>query len=409
MSKTIWYISKYCAIPDKKSKGSRGWHLMKEFVNKGYQSVIISSDSNNSTNSHSFSSSTEYILKEGVHIMLLKTLKYSVAKSFLRILSWFHFEWNLLWLKKNFFSKPDVIIVSSLSILTIINGYFLKKKYKCKLVFEIRDIWPLTLTEEGGFSSYNPAIILLQFLEIWGYKKSDLIIGTMPNLSEHVKNVIGSTIRAVHCIPMGVDLEFIKNTQSISPDYIKRYLNPDYFNIVYAGTIGITNALDTFFKAANELSKNSKIRFVVVGDGPLKKKFQKEFGHLPNLVFAPRVYENQIQSVLHNTDVLYLSVFKSKIWNFGQSMNKVIDYMLSNKPIIASYTGYPSMINEASCGYFIPAENPHLLVKEIKRLYLMTKSELNEIGKNGRDWLFKNRTYQKLADDYLRLLFDYKK
>ena len=279
---------------------------------------------------------------------------------------------------------------------------------KCKLVFEIRDIWPLTLTEEGGFSRYNPAIIFLQYLEIWGYKKSDLIIGTMPNLSEHVKNVIGSTIRPVNYIPMGVDLEITKNTQSISSDYIERYLNPDYFNIVYAGTIGITNALDTFFKAANELSKNYKIRFIVVGDGPLKKKFQKEFKHLSNLIFAPRVYGNQVQSVLLNADVLYFSVFKSKIWNYGQSLNKVIDYMLSNKPIIASFSGYPSMINEANCGYFIPAENPQLLVKEIKRLYLMTETELNEIGKNGSDWLFKNRTYQKLADDYLKLIFDYK-
>ncbi len=34
-------------------------------------------------------------------------------------------------------------------------------------------------------------------------------------------------------------------------------------------------------------------------------------------------------------------------------MNKVVEYMLAGKPIIASYTGYPSMINEAECGYFV--------------------------------------------------------
>ena len=79
--------------------------------------------------------------------------------------------------------------------------------------------------------------------------------------------------------------------------------------------------------------------------------------------------------------------------------------MFSNKPILASYNGYPSMINEANCGYFITPENSKLLAKEIKRLYLMTKSELNQIGKNGRDWLLKNRTYKKLADDYLKILF----
>lgn len=82
--------------------------------------------------------------------------------------------------------------------------------------------------------------------------------------------------------------------------------------------------------------------------------------------------------------------------------------MFSNKPILASYSGYPSMINEANCGYFITPEDPKLLAKEIKRLYFMTKYELNKIGKKGRDWLLRNRTYKKLADDYLKILFSSK-
>ena len=36
--------------------------------------------------------------------------------------------------------------------------------------------------------------------------------------------------------------------------------------------------------------------------------------------------------------------------------------MLASKPIIASYTGYPSMINEANCGYFENTSN----AKELK-------------------------------------------
>jgi len=46
--------------------------------------------------------------------------------------------------------KPDVIVASSLSPLTVVNGFLLRKRYRCRLVFEIRDIWPLTITEEGA-------------------------------------------------------------------------------------------------------------------------------------------------------------------------------------------------------------------------------------------------------------------
>ena len=76
-----------------------------------------------------------------------------------RILSWLDFEWQLLGLPKEKLQTPDVVIVSSLSLLTILNGLLWKVRYKCRLIFEVRDIWPLTVTEEGGFTSWNPFVL----------------------------------------------------------------------------------------------------------------------------------------------------------------------------------------------------------------------------------------------------------
>ena len=66
-------------------------------------------------------------------------------------MSWLHFEWRLLRSDGNSLPRPDAIIVSSLSILTILNGLWIRRRYRTRLIFEIRDIWPLTLVEEGGF------------------------------------------------------------------------------------------------------------------------------------------------------------------------------------------------------------------------------------------------------------------
>ena len=151
----------------------------------------------------------------------------------------------------------------------------------------------------------------------------------------------------------------------MSSEYVDKYLNSNYFKIVYAGNISLNNSLNTLFEAAQLLKKDSKIKFVLVGDGPEKNNYIKKFKHLSNLIFAPKVNKNQVQSVLKQADVLYLSTRNQKRWQYGQSLNKLIDYMFSNKPIIASYNGYPSMINEANCGYFIPPEEPKLLVNAV--------------------------------------------
>lgn len=247
MKKTIWYITKYFSPKTASSPGGRGWFLIEEMSKAGCETVVITSDSNNLVDVPDLERRVTEQTVSGVKIIWLKTLKYSVAKSVTRILSWFHFEWNLFFLDKKALPRPDVIIVSSLSLLTIINGLLLKRKYKCRLVFEVRDIWPLTIVEEGGFSNGNLFVKALSVLEKLAYKRSDLIVGTMPNLAEHVRTETGVS-RPVFCIPMGVSDEHLSEAKELPDEYVQQYFSTPKFRVVHAGTIGITNALEVFLK-----------------------------------------------------------------------------------------------------------------------------------------------------------------
>jgi glycosyltransferase involved in cell wall biosynthesis len=315
-----------------------------------------------------------------------------------------HFELNLFLFSKKSLPRPDVIVVSSLSILTILNGLYLKQKYKCRFVLEIRDIWPLTLVEEGGFSECNPFVLLLSFLEKLGYRQADLIIGTMPNLEQHVREVSASTSDVV-CVPMGVSESQFNQKSWLDQAYKDKYLSSSKFKVVHAGTVGITNALETFFEAANLLRSNQSVEFVLVGDGALLKHFKSLYGGLPNLVFAPKVPRQTVQAVLSECDVVYFSAYPSKVWTYGQSLNKIIDYMLSGKPVIGSYGGYPSMINEANCGVFVPPGDPRALADEVVKFSKMSRQQLTEIGNRGRSWLLVNRNYKSLSADFAEAIF----
>ncbi len=83
-------------------------------------------------------------------------------------------------------------------------------------------------------------------LEKFAYKNSDIIVGTMPNLGEHVQNILGFP-KPTYCVPMGIDPEVLNLQKCVDDDFINQYFSEDKFYVVYAGTIGITNALDTFF------------------------------------------------------------------------------------------------------------------------------------------------------------------
>ncbi|MCC6289105.1 MAG: glycosyltransferase WbuB, partial [Chitinophagaceae bacterium] len=132
-----------------------------------------------------------------------------------RIWSWLVFELRLLfWGYFQAKEKPDAVIVSSLSILTFLSGIILKRKYKCSLIVEVRDIWPLTIIESKKWKSTNLFIKFLSFVEKAGYRNADAIVGSMPNLREHVKNVLPESADKVFYVPMGYDQEFIYESQS---------------------------------------------------------------------------------------------------------------------------------------------------------------------------------------------------
>jgi glycosyltransferase involved in cell wall biosynthesis len=378
--------------------------IMRELARMGHECVIVTSDSNALAQVPELKNAYETQEVDGIRIRWVRTLRYSVAKSARRILSWLHFEWRFFLMSKEDLPAPDAIIISSLSLLTILNGLLLRRRYGCRLVFEIRDIWPLTITEEGGFGKRNPFVLALGWVERLGYRHADAIVGTMPNLGEHVANVLGFK-REVACIPMGIDPEALGEGLSLPNDYVKAHLPEGKFVVAHAGTIGITNALDAVLKCAERLRYRPDIHFLIVGDGDLKAGYQAEYGYLENLTFAPKVPKQMVQSVLSRCDLLYFSVHDSEVWRYGQSLNKVIDYMLSGKPVVASYTGYPSMINEAGCGTYVPAGDVAALEAEIRRYAAMPASERETMGARGRAWIIEHRSYAALANDYLKVLF----
>ncbi|MCA6516410.1 MAG: glycosyltransferase, partial [Chitinophagaceae bacterium] len=120
-----------------------------------------------------------------------------------------------------------------------------------------------------------------------------------------------------------------------------------------------------------------------------------------NIIFIPKVPREMVASFLAICDVLYFSSLKSEIWEYGWSPNKIIDYMMATKPILASYSGYQSMINEADCGFFVESENAIEIKNKLLHLIEIPKENLNVIGNRGYEWLLKNRTWKKLADDYI--------
>lgn len=392
-SKSIVYVSKYASIPPAQA-GLRGLLLLEHFMMRGHSVRLVTSDSNHLNERAMRTAPSE----NSVPVTIIRAPQYRRGESLRRLLSWIVFDLKVSLLKFPASFRPDVVVASSPSLLTLLSGFLLARRYRAAFVAEVRDIWPLTALAEFSFPRNHPAVKVASLIEKFSYRVSDAVVGTMPNLSEHLTG-LGIRDKTVVAIGLGIDR---KIPATVAPPARKRVQGE--LVVGYAGSIGKSNALHLLLELANDLESNPNVFFRIAGDGDLKVELKLRYGTLSNVEFLGRVAKDEIPTFLNDCDVLYFATPTSAIGKYGQSLNKIIDYMLAGRPILGSYSGFPSMVDEADCGWFVPSEDRDQLKSLILELAEKSESELQEIGKRGFDWVTAHRRYDVLGDTYLELI-----
>jgi glycosyltransferase involved in cell wall biosynthesis len=392
----IWYVSKYAKSPPF-GIPTRQFLLSKVFSKMGHETTLIFSRSNGGSQQHFRGlKRTEEI--DGVHCVVLNGPSISIGFNIKRVFSWLIFEWQFLryGISINWEERPDVLIASSLSLLTFFTSSILKKRFKCKLILEVRDIWPATVIESGKFSSKSIFIKFLTIIELFGYKRADGFVSTLPLFDEYLKTKIKGRHKFAF-IPQGFDYEYYKS--SVENKY-KNEFPLNFFNVCYSGTIGKTNCVDEIIYCA-ELLKDRRIRFLIIGDGPLKKILETKYSSLTNIVFWDSVPKKEIVSILSSADLLLNLWNNYDIYRYGISPNKVVDYMLSGRPILISFSGYKGFLDDVGCAFFTEANNPKLLAEAILQISQMQPGVLDQMGERGKKYALSNLDLEILGRRFL--------
>lgn len=403
-NKTIWIINQYASTPET-GIGGRHYYLAKELAKQGHKVYLIAASYTHLLRNPPHVVDEYSIVDEsGFSMVWIKMPEYQDAHDKKRVLNWFLYTWKLLKLPQVLLEKPDAILASSPAPFIFLAAKRLAKKMDTKLAFEVRDLWPLTLVEIGGFSPKNYFVRLMQRVEDKAYLESDIVLSNLPNAVEHM--VSRGMVADKFCwIPNGIDLDEAKNATPIGMVTINN-LPKNKFIVGYSGTLGVANSLEVFIEAARLLQDYQEIAFVLVGSGKEKASLMEQAKGLINVTFIDPVPKIQVQSLLSEFDVCYIGWNKEPIYRFGIAPNKLPEYMLSAKPIIHSYSGSYDVVEEACCGIAVPAKDSQQVVWAVQELYEMTEDERTKLGQNGRQHVIEHYDYARLAEKLSSVLFN---
>lgn len=388
MDKKIWLIN-YHAYPPGTSKWTRHFDLFKN-LSKGYKFTCFGADYIHDTGENLLDKNEKIKeeIFEGVKYVTIKSKGYK--NIFSRYLCYIFYFFEILKLNKSMNEKPNVIIGSSPDLLMGLCAYILSKKYKCKFIFEIRDIWPEALIELGAFSRYNPICVLFKILELFLYKKADAIIAMAPGDKNYLKNIQVNENKIFY-INNGVDIEKFNNNLMLHKNL--KNLPEDKFNIVYTGAISLNNGLELLIKAAKILEeKNCTNIFInIFGRGTEENKLKAEASNLTNIKFYGSIKKEIIPVTLKNSDILYFSFKDTELYRkYGISPNKLFEYLASQKPILFACKAYKDQVKEGNCGISLEELTPQKVVEAILEFYKMSDNNRKNLGKNGYEYVCQN-------------------
>lgn len=402
--KNIWIINQY-AGSIYHGKEYRSPSIARELVKKGYNVTIISA-----SHSHHFKNAPKihgnYTLTDidGVKYLWIKIGNYSESKSYKRLLSMFQFLIKCFFVPLKKLDKPDYIIVSSPSPLPILNGIYFKKKFNAKLVFEVRDLWPLSVVELGNVSSKSLFIRFLSYIEKTAYKKSDLVISLLPNAKEYMVSQ-GLDAKKFLCVPNGIDVKLLTTRKEASTSITKQF-DTSKFIVGYAGALGIANNLYALIDAAELLKDKKDIEFVLLGGGSEETKL-REYANkkeLNNIIFPGSIAREEVHNTLEYFDICYLGLQKSALFQYGVSPTKLYDYMAVAKPILYAIDSGNHPVKDANCGLEVNTGNPNDIADAILKFYKMDTKKRKQLGENGYNALIDNYTFDKLTEKIIENL-----
>ena len=404
----ILIINHYAGSPELGME-YRHYYLGKEWVKMKHSvTIVAASYSHLRTYQPEITQIFNEEVIDGIKYIWLKTPSY-YGNGAGRIWNMFVFITRLFLFSKKILkiTKPEAVIASSTYPLDIFPASRIARRIKAKLIFEVHDLWPLTPMELGNYSKLHPFILLVQFAENYAYRNADQVVSMLPLALDHMAKH-GLKPDKFNYIPNGIDVSGWNSKLSIPDEYkilINKLTSDDKILVGYAGSIGIANALDSLVDAAKLLA-DEKISFLVVGKGSEKQRLIQKVTdyNLSNFFFINPVYRELIPSLLSKFDIVYIGLKRQKLFRFGISPNKLIDYMMAARPVIHSIESGNDLVKESGCGISAEAENPESVARAIKTLVQLDKVKREEMGLKGKEYVIRNHNYESLSQQFVWIL-----
>jgi glycosyltransferase involved in cell wall biosynthesis len=319
-----------------------------------------------------------------------------------RLLNYFSFTFSSMFYAGRIKGNFDYLMVESPPLFLGISAWWISKRKRAKMVFNVSDLWPES-AEKLGVITNRTFLKMATLLEEWLYKKAFMVTGQTQGIVADIKKRFPN--KTVHWLPNGVDESIFSFQRTVD---VRKQLqfSEDDFLIMYGGIIGLAQGLDVILDAAKLIPAESKITYLLLGDGPEKKRLQQRVidEQITRVKFLELVSREVVPSYVDAVDVAVIPLKKMDLF-LGAIPSKIFENLALGKPLLLSVDGEARklFVDEGKAALYIEPENSQMLAE--KSLLLEANRDMvREMGNNGKAYVQSNFMRKKITSDWVSLL-----
>ena len=306
---------------------------------------------------------------------------------FRRALTYISFALSARYIGAKKVSPPDVIYIYNLVTLTPASKY-LRRKYGSKIVLDVQDPWPESVMNSGMLKLPMVGGFLTNFCKA-AYLAMDTLVCSTPGFRENMKER-GVSESKLSLIYRWTDQSLTAKAEPLSRSELGL---PENFLILFAGTMGTSQDIDTILNAAKIcLARKLEITFAFIGGGTevdrLKARVLEEA--IENVRFLPRQPISKIRGVLDLADALLVHLRDIPLFRISIP-SKTEAYLSIGKPVLMALPGNAQqLVESANAGICCAAQDPEAIAKAAENFASLPTADLKQLGDNGQRFYDEN-------------------
>lgn len=277
--------------------------------------------------------------------------------------------------------RADVVHVYQGPASLALPAFVLRYLRGIPFIYDIQDIWPDCIAASGMLNNRH----ILNAVNRWcnaAYKAASRIVVLSPGFKDALIS------RGVPSEKVEVIYNWCEENQA-SPatrdEEFRKYLGfSGRFVVLYAGTMGGVQSLDTVLEAAVRLEKqNPTVLFAFMGGGVEKERLRAKASALSNVRFLPRQPVTEVGRYFAAADALLIHLKRDPLFRITIPQ-KTQAYMAAGRPIIIGVEGNAAdLIANANAGISCQPENPESIANAINAMAHLPTAEREQMGMNG--------------------------